>query len=272
MAEMNASTNTVKFPKRGGETDKLTVTKDGVIYELPETWSLSDAGTFSFRNKLQERAFSHGSDMVGDGKIDGRTISLEFSVKGVTEQEHDETLNEALSYLAGTGYELRAGRTDRVFRVAGISKIKHKYEKGFQQRWSTITLSLLLADPFRYEAQEAKAVFDFPAAATNAVMTVHNLGSADTPLTFRFIPSGTADDITVWLAETKEKFTLHDALLIRPATATVDGREGAVRRDYANSINTFGGVFLHAIPGANHLYYSGGAGTVEVTLRNRWFI
>lgn len=61
-----------------------------------------------------------------------------------------------------------AGRPDRVYHVACLSKIKHKFENGFKQRRSNITVSLLLADPFRYEAQESRVVFVFPQATVQA--------------------------------------------------------------------------------------------------------
>lgn len=261
----------LKFPRRS-KTGDLSIIKDGIEYTLPETWALSDSGSYSFRNKLQSRAFAHGGDMVGDGKLEGRTINVGFSMRGLTEEEHDEILNQAYTFFTMTGYDLKCGRTDRVYHVAGISKMRHQYQKAFKQRWSSITASLLLADPFRYEAQETKAIFNFDAAAKDAMIVVHNLGSADTPLTFRLIPVKAADNVTVWHQEALEKFTLNDTLLIKPATSIVNGKEGTVWRDSANAINTFGGTFLHAKPGANHLYYSGGAMTMEITFTNRWFI
>lgn len=260
------------FPKRKTGETGLTITKNGVEYKLPASWSLTDSGSYTFRSKLQSRAFSHGSDAVGDGKIDGRTIQVEFSMSGLTEQEHDEVLNEAYTFFSQTDYSLRAGRDDRVYHVACLSKIKHKFEKGFKQRWSIITISLLLSDPFRYEAQESKVVFTFSQATVQAEMVLHNLGSVDTPLTFRFIPADRMTNVTVWHQEAKEKFTLADALLVAPKISIVNGKEGTVWRGEDNSINAFTGTFLHAKPGGNLFLYTGGAGTVEITYTNRWFI
>ena len=113
---------------------------------------------------MQDKAFSHGSDCVGDGKVSGRTITVEFDLDDTTEEEHDALVNEAYRYFAQSDYQLVCGRTDRIFKVAGISKLKHKFEKGFKQRWSNVVVSLLLADPFRY-------------ATTNGHKYLH--GSAD---------------------------------------------------------------------------------------------
>ena len=139
----------MKFPERKEGEQGLTITKDGVEYKLPVHWSLTDSGSYTFRSKLQSRAFAHGSDAVGDGKIDGRTLQVEFSMEGATEEDHDEVLNEAYTFFGQTDYSLMAGRPDRVYHVACLSKIKHKFENGFKQRRSNITVSVLLADPFR---------------------------------------------------------------------------------------------------------------------------
>lgn len=171
-----------------------------------------------------------------------------------------------------TDYYLECGRADRIYHVAGLSKIKHQFRKAFKQRWSTITVSLLLADPFRYEAQESKVVYTFNRAVKEAEMVIHNLGSVDTPLTFRFVPADKMSSITVWHQEAKEKFTMTDALLIKPAISIISSKDGTVWRDNANSINTFNGQFLCAKPGSNLLLYTGGAGTIEITFTNRWFV
>lgn len=253
--------------------DDLKIIKDGRSYTLPAKWSLSDAGAYEFNNKVEDRAFAHGGDVVGDGMIKGRTIKVEFVMRGLTEQEHDEMVNRAYRYFYQKDYQLYCGRLDRVFNVAGLSKIGHKYQKGFKQRMSTITVSLLLGDPFRYQGQESKVVYEFKSAAVQSPMVIYNLGSVDTPITLRFIPTGkVSSNITVWHAETQSQMQLNDAMLILPCVTTVNSKEGTVWRDSANAINTFGGQFLSAIPGKNTYYYTGGAGTVEIYFTNRWFV
>lgn len=264
---------TMRRATRMMERGTLTiVTKSGEQYPLPAAWSLEDAGTYSFRNKLQSKAFAHGGNMVGDGKVDGRTIKVSFLLSGTTEQQHDEAVNQAYTFFSAEDYHLVAGRSDRAYHVAGLSKISHKWVKGFKQRQSEITASLLLADPFRYEAQESKVTFVFPQAVAEAEMSVYNWGSVDTPLTFRFIPSTKMANITVWHQEAKEKFSLMDALLVAPKTSVINGKDGTVWRGKENSINAFSGSFLQAKPGANLFLYTGDGGTVEITYTNRWFV
>lgn len=262
----------MNFPEREDNGDKLKILKDGHEYVLPSAWSLSDAGSYDFNSKIEDRAFSHGGDAVGDGMIKGHTIKVKFSMLAADEFSHDEQLNRAYRYFAQKDYKLYCGRSDRCFNVAGISKITHEYENGFKQRWSHITVSLLLADPFRYEGQESLVTYDFPSEAYQAKMVLHNLGSVATPLTFKFIPKNKMADVTIWHKETKEQFKLSDALLIAPAFTVINSKDGTVWRNTANSINTFNGQFLEAIPGKNSFFYTGGAGRIEITYTNRWFI
>ena len=228
----------MKISERKEGEQGLTITKDGVEYKLPVHWSLTDSGSYTFRSKLQSRAFAHGSDAVGMGKLTAGPSGGVFHGRA-TEEEHDEVLNEAYTFFGQMDYSLMAGRPDRVYHVACLSKIKHKFENGFKQRRSNITVSLLLADPFRYEAQESKVVFLFPQATVQAEM-VPQPGGSGYPLTFRFIPKDRMTNLTVWHQEAKEKFTLTDALLVAPKTSIVNGREGTVWRDKDNnSINAF---------------------------------
>ena len=78
--------------------------------------------------------------------------------------------------------------------------------------------------------------------------------------------------VTILHVESGESFTMQDTLLSTPAVSTVNAEEGTVYRDSSNSINTLSGVFLHALPGANHFKYTGNAGTVKIKYTGRWFV
>ncbi|MEG0798694.1 MAG: phage tail family protein [Acidaminococcaceae bacterium] len=254
--------------------DELKIIKNGVTYTLPTGWSLADSGSYDFNNKLQDRAFAHGSSIVGDGKVEGRTIVVEFDMQEATEEEHDTAVNQAYQYFAQTDYKLIVGRSDRVYRVAGLSKIKHKYQKGFKQRWSNVDVSLLLADPFRYAKAATGVVKIFSAAAEDAVITVVNNSSVDVPLIWTFTPpaAGTVPSVVITHVESGQAFRLTDTLLTYPAVAVVNAEAGTVRRNTGNSLNTFSGIFLHAFPGSNTFKYTGAACKVDIAFTARWFV
>ncbi|WP_288274200.1 hypothetical protein [uncultured Acidaminococcus sp.] len=52
------------FPERKENEQNFTITKDGVEYKLPVHWSLTDSGSYTFRSKLQSRAFAHGGRLT----------------------------------------------------------------------------------------------------------------------------------------------------------------------------------------------------------------
>jgi Phage tail protein. len=252
--------------------DELKIIKDGVTYTLPTGWALSDSGTYSFNNKLQDRAFSHGSDMVGDGKASGRTVTVEIDLDSETEAEHDALVNDAYKYFNQVNYTLIAGRADRLYKIAGISKIKHQFEKGFKQRWSNVVVSLLLADPFRYATVETTISNIYAEAQIASEITFNNPSSVDVPLIFKFTPNVAMAALTMLHVESGQSFTMQDTLLSRPAASTVNADTGTVRRDAANSINTFSGIFLHALPGNNTFKFTGAAGRVDIIYTARWFV
>jgi hypothetical protein len=108
---------------------RLKIIKNDRVYVLPDGWELDDAGSYDFSLKLQDRAFAHGSYAVGDGYVKGRSIKVSFDLKRESEKDHDQIVNEAYQAFAQRDYVLHTGRPDRCFKVAGISKLKHKYQK-----------------------------------------------------------------------------------------------------------------------------------------------
>ena len=95
----------MQFPKKETSEDKLKIIKDGREYTLPAAWSLSDAGSYDFNSKMEDRAFAHGGDVIGDGLVKGHTIKVKFSMQAETEAEHDELLNRACRYFYQTDYK-----------------------------------------------------------------------------------------------------------------------------------------------------------------------
>lgn len=267
------SVNNSYYPTPEDTSGDLVITKDDVSYQLPTGWALTDFTTFEMNNKLQDRAYAHGSYVVGDNKISGRTVKVEFDMLGLTREEHDEMVNLAYQHFYQLDYTLQVGRIDRIYKIGACSKIKAKYYDGFKQRRSNIEVSLLLSDSFRYSTESTTLSFDFNEEQKDTEMTFNNPSSVDVPLIWRFAPpkGGSTRDITVFHRETGEHFDLNDTLLTNPAVATVNAELGTVRRDKSNSLNTFSGIFLHAKPGSNTFLYTGAACKITIEYTSRWF-
>lgn len=263
------------FPERKIDpNDQLKILKDGQQYLLPERWSIKDSGNYEFNSKIENRAFAHGGYVVGDKKLKGRTIQVEFSMLGATKADHDEAVNLAYSWFTKSDYDLYCSREDRYYKIAACSKIKADFEKGFKQRFSNVTVSLLLADPFRYAVTQTVVTKNYNDSQTEVEIKLNNPSPVDVPLIWTFTPSeGQSNpDISITHEESGESFILKDTLLTAPAVAVVNGETGTVRRDTGNSLNTFSGIFLHALPGNNTYKYSGGPCKVDISYTARWFI
>lgn len=261
------------YPEPLDTSSNLIILKGNDRYVLPVGWSLTDFITYENNLKLQDRAYSHGSYAVGDGKMKGRTVQVEFDMVGISEEVHDAMVNLAYRYFNNQDYKLLIGREDREYRVSGISKFKSKYQKGYKQRWSNITVTLLLADPFRYATSQTVISKSYKVAQTKTEITIENPSSIDVPLIWEFAPpsKGTASNILIYHKETGESFTLKDTMLTNPAVAVVNAETGIVRRDKGNSLNTFSGLFLHANPGSNTYEYTGAACDIKISFTARWF-
>ena len=254
--------------------ERLIVYRNGSNIIIPYAYTITDDGKVSWRKQEKEKAFAHGSTPYGDGKVDARKIKLSVYVKGETQAEYDQKYNELLSNFAGSDYILTCGREDRVYKVAAMTVTSQRYLKGFKQRWSDVDLTLLLADPFRYASSPTVITQNYDADQTDAEITFNNPSSVDVPLIWTFTPpvGGTVPSISITHVESGQSFALKDTLLTNPAVAVVNAEVGTVRRDTGNSLNTFSGVFLHALPGSNIFKYTGAACKVDIAFTARWFV
>lgn len=258
------------FPQRKFESD-LFIIKNGITYPLPTGWELSKATDVDFNNKLTNKAFAHGSTLTGDGKIKGKTIEIEFTLEGATEEEHDAAMNLAYEKFCQSDYTLICGRIDRAFKVAAVSKVTGNYEKAFKQRRSNVKVALLLTNPFRYATTPTTATH-FCGSGTE--VSIYNPSSIDVPLIFTFTPleNTTVPSIEITHKESTDTFSVKDTLLTAPAVAVVNGETGTVRRNAGNSLNTFSGLFLKALPGQNTYIYKGAECNVGITFTARWLV
>ena len=254
--------------------ERLIVQKNGSSIIIPYAYTITDDGKIAWRTQEKEKTFAHGSTTYGDGKVDARKIKLSVYVKGKTQAEYEQKFNGLLSNFAGSDYTLICGREDRVYKVAAMTATAQRYLKGFKQRWSDVDLTLLLADPFRYASNPTVITQNYSSDQTDAEITFNNPSSVDVPLIWTFTPpaGGTVPSITITHVESGQSFTLKDTLLTNPAVAVVNAETGTVRRDTGNSLNTFAGIFLHALPGSNTYKYTGAACKVDITYTARWFV
>ena len=266
----------INIPQRNDLGRQLVIKKDGRSYRLPYNWSIDGDGNVSYRIKENQKAYAHGAVISGDRKIDSRTLTIEIYVFGTDVDDYQNRVNEVYNHFGQNDYQLFAGMQDSYYRVAGVSKIKNSYLKSYKQTAAKVEITLVLADPFRYSAAQTLRKEVFNEEQTETAITLFNAGSVDTPLIWRFIPlpdGGVMHDITITHVESGEFFKLKDTLLTDPANVIVNGQAGTVRRvdnNAGNSLNTFSGLFLHALPGRNTYMYTGAAGTIEIAFEERW--
>lgn len=258
--------------KKAHPDEYITVkSSEGAETRLYIRLGIENVNDMKFRIKDADKAFAHGSYAVGDGKVESRKLKLSCHIKGSSQQAHDQEFNELISLLAQRNYSLRLARSDREYRIAGLTDVKQKWIKGFKCKWSDVDITLLLIDPFAYATTPTTLTH---LCWSGTEISIYNPSSIDVPLIFSFTPpeGQSAPDIEISHKESEESFTVKDTLLTSPAIAVVNGETGTVRRNEGNSLNTFSGLFLKALPGQNTYVYRGSECTVGITFTARWFV
>jgi hypothetical protein len=201
-------------------------------------------------------------------------MKLSCHIRGENQADHDRQYNDIINLFAQRNYSLRMARDDREYRIAGLVETKQKWVKGFKWLWSDIDITLMMTDPFVYATADTVVNILFTGNQTDKVVSLYNDSAIDVPLIFDFIPMADTpmDNVKIMHTDSGEQMQLTDSLLSYPHKARVDGNVGTVRRDNDNSINTFSGVFLHALPGRNEFKFTCPAGQVKIIYRARWFI
>ena len=254
--------------------ERLIIIKNNIQTELAYKYAISHE-SISIRGKSEERAFAHGGTLVGDGYVDSKKLKISIDVKGKSQEEHDELLNSLTSLFMGRDYKLINGRMDSYYNVASLESIKPKWQKGYQNRWSDIDISLLMTDPFRYAANETviiKLLTD-PDADGYCKLKLLNVGSVDTPMKITLIPSTQMPSVEIVHEQSNRQCKLKDSLLISPHQTVIDSYAGTVFRDQDNAINAFSGQFISAVPGENiYKIKVSNPGTVKIAIKARWLI
>lgn len=236
--------------------------------------AISNINDIKMRIKEADKAYAHGSYAYGDGKIESRKMKLSCHIRGENQADHDRQYNDIINLFAQRNYSLRMARDDREYRIAGLVETKQKWVKGFKWLWSDIDITLMMTDPFVYATADTVVNILFTGNQTDKVVSLYNDSAIDVPLIFDFIPMADTpmDNVKIVHTDSGEQMQLTDALLSYPHKVRIDGNVGTVRRDNDNSINTFSGVFLHALAGRNEFKFTGSAGRISIIYRSRWFI
>ena len=250
------------------------VSATGIMRQLYLRIGVDNVNDLKMRIKEADKAFAHGSYAYGDGKVESRKIKLSCHIRGRDQRDHDRQYNELISLLAQRDYSLRLARSDREYHIAGLTDVKQKWVKGFKWLWSDVDITLLLTDPFTYATADTVQNIEFSETQTDAVISLYNDSSIDVPLIIEFSPleGQPMENVKIVHTDSGEQLQLTDALLSYPHKVRIDGNVGTVRRDNDNSINTFSGVFLHALAGRNEFKFTGSAGRISIIYRSRWFI
>lgn len=245
----------------------MKLVKGSSTYTFP-TYSLCESDA-EVRCDDSEKAFSHGSIMTGDGKIDARDVTVEVELIDCTSEATYRTAIDALKLAAYRQDQKLYLDDDRYINVKSLKKISEEFYDGYYRVRAKVKLVFFCPDPFFYATtgttQEVE-IIESPQS-----FTVNNTGNLDSPPIITIAPTATNSVLSlVNTSDNSRTFSYSDASLGDGDTLVIDSTDGTVERDGTNVLNNVSGTFLQLLAGNNVITYTGPLGTITVDYVQRW--
>lgn len=245
----------------------MKLVKGSTTYTFP-TYSSFEADTEA-RCDDEEKAFSHGAVMTGDGKIDARDVTVEVELIDYTTTADYRTAIDALKTAAYKQDQKLYLDDDRYINIKSLKKISEEFHEGFYRVKATVKLTFYCPDPFFYAASASSKVVAI--TESPQTFTVSNGGNLDTPPIITIEPSATNSVLSlVNTTDNSRTFSYSDAAFGDGDSLVIDSTDGTVERDGVNVLNNVGGTFLQLLAGDNSIIYTGPLGTITVDYVQRW--
>lgn len=245
----------------------MKLVKGSTTYTFP-TYSSFEADVQA-RCDDEEKAFSHGAVMTGDGKIDARDVTVEVELIDYTTTADYRTAIDALKTAAYKQDQKLYLDDDRYINIKNLKKISEEFYDGFYRVRAKIKVTFYCPDPFFYD--NAPSSQEITITESTQTFTVNNGGNLDTPPIITIKPSETNSVLSLVNAtDNSRTFSYSDASFGDGDALTIDSKDGTIDRDGVNVLNNVGGTFLTLLAGDNEITYTGPLGTITFDYTRRW--
>lgn len=255
--------------------------QDGSTYEVPNSWRMTDIGTFDINNKLQDVVLLNGSILSGSNKVSGRKITLETYIKDLNADTYRLSVNTLYQKFHQLNYKVIIPNINLYYSIAGVSKFKATEYEGFKGQYSKIQITLLLGDPFFKSIDLNKVTTVLDSEKKEFEIPLYVNSAVQTPAIVTITPlnkSTRVDNVYLLKRGTKEYFQYKDAQLAYPFYTVINTENGTsyrINRDTLeenNTLKSLEGIFLTLDPGLCTLVYTGSPCTLEISYRGLWYI
>jgi len=253
----------------------LTDLGNVTFYTFPDDFDLHEWSDrdFSARSEQIEKFGRHGASEVSDRAITPRRVKVTGAHHAASQaalKTFLDDLNEALHYNGEpyrfsweSGYYINASHV-RTFRMK-------RYKQGLAYRSADIEIEFECPDPFWYSTTQDGVG---PTSIVTAVqdITFTNNGNVPSPLIIQCDPTAAWADFYISnVTDAEDLMRYTDPGFGSGDQLIIDGVEGTVERDGANTIRYFRGSFLRVLPGSNTIRYSGSTGgTITLSAPKRF--
>lgn len=245
----------------------MKLVKGSSVYNFPEYTSFeSDTDA---RCDKSEKAFSHGEIMTGDGKIEGRDVTVEAEILDCVSKSEYRAAIDALKQAAYRQDQKLYLDDDRHINIKNLKKISEEFYDGFYRVRAKIKVTFYCPDPFFYN--ETLSSQEITITESPQIFTVSNGGNLDTPPIITIEPSETNSVLSlVNTTDNSRTFSYSDASFSAGNSLVIDSTDGTVEKDGTNTLNNVGGTFLTLLAGNNEITYTGPLGTITFNYTKRW--
>lgn len=226
---------------------------DNNIYTFNNTFDIKGL-PFRMRINKKDIAFSHGSKVTGDNKVEARLVILEGQVYGNTTSEYEIAMANLQKALYKQDQILYYD-DDKYINVKSLDRFTHHTIKGAFNYVAEVEIQLFCEDPFFYEFLQRKH-FEFLTESPKQFEITNPSNIEVFPIigmTTRVTNSSfSLRNITAGLS-----FSYQDSGFVEGQTLIFDCQAGEINRGDLNTIRYFNGSFLPLLSGANTFEYVG---------------
>ena len=249
----------------------LRLVKDNDNWYLPDESWISEL-PFNVRYKGVSKALAHGTVNTGDGKIDGRSITLTTLVDECCIADYLATMDTLKRRLYRPNQRLYVAE-DRYIKLSSLYSFKDDMEKGFKNRRCTVEAVFKCDDPFFYadDIQTQSFTVSTDVTVSGYVFTIENISNVDVPPVITITASDIVDNAILQNNLNGRLSRYADPQLTSGVSVVMDSVNATVERKGAvNTINNFFGTFQHLETGSNEFVYKGKPCVIKVEYLPRW--
>lgn len=184
----------IEYELKDEDGNTYSLNGDAVTRQFKDTWT-QDSDRFSYENKLLRRSYLPGSILVGNPRIEGRSISLAVNAASSDPQVFRDEVNELLEFAARARYLVDVTNDMQLSVV--VSNTGIDYAKGSLKLMSVNEIEFTALTPY-WEALTADQETGTALADSIEEISINNEGFLPSPIIVTLITSAAVNSVQMY--------------------------------------------------------------------------